>query len=254
MSRKPFFRSFDGWWYAQIRVGTKRKQVKLVKGKENEQEAYRAFCRLLADHEGEAPKAEALTVASVCDLFLDYSQKQHKPETYQLYRYYLQDFCDTHGRRMAVELKPFHVSRWLDGHPTWKGSRCNAIESVKRAFGWAEAEGLLTKSPLKAVKKPAKGRRDRILSQEERETVLSAIKDQAFREFVLAMQETGCRPSEVSRVTAADVNLEAGLWVLKQHKTAKKTRRPRVVYLTPTMIELSRKLAEKNPDGSLFRS
>jgi hypothetical protein len=55
MPRKPYFRTFDGWWYAQVRVGTKRKQIKLIKGKENEQEAYRAFCRLLADHDGEAP-------------------------------------------------------------------------------------------------------------------------------------------------------------------------------------------------------
>jgi hypothetical protein len=35
MSKKPYFRAFDGWWYVQLRVGGKRKQVKLVKGKEN---------------------------------------------------------------------------------------------------------------------------------------------------------------------------------------------------------------------------
>lgn len=82
---------------------------------------------------------------------------------------------------------------------------------------------------------------------------MAAIKDEPFREFVSAMQETGCRPSEVARVTAADVNLDAGLWVLKQHKTAKKTRRPRVVYLTPAMVELTRKLVGKYPEGPLFR-
>jgi integrase len=107
---------------------------------------------------------------------------------------------------------------------------------------------------VQGVKKPAKGRRDRILSTDEQEAILAAIKDEAFREFVLALQETGCRPSEVSRVTAADVNLEAGLWVLKEHKTARKTRRPRVVYLTPAMVELTRKLMAEHPEGALFRS
>ena len=29
MTGKPFFRAFDGCWYAQIRVGGLRKQVKL---------------------------------------------------------------------------------------------------------------------------------------------------------------------------------------------------------------------------------
>src|SRR5947207_15914494 len=115
-----------------------------------------------------------MTVAAVCDLFLDHSEKHHQPDTFGLYRYYLQDFCDTHGRRMAVELKPFHVTRWLDAHPKWKGSRAHAIESVKRAFGWATGEGLLTKNPLQGVKKPAKGRRNRILSQKEREEILAA--------------------------------------------------------------------------------
>ena len=83
MSRKPYFRAFDGWWYAQVRVGAKRKQIKLVKGKENEQEAYRAFCRVLADHEGEAPPPQAMTVAAVCDLFLDQSEKNNLPETFR---------------------------------------------------------------------------------------------------------------------------------------------------------------------------
>ena len=251
MARKPYFRAFDGWRYAQLRVGAKRKQIKLVKGKENEQEAYRAFCR--ADHEGDAPPPQAMTVAAVCDLFLDQSEQNNKPETFQLDRYYLQDFCEIHGRRMVVEVKPFHVTRWLDGHPTWKGSRCNAIEAVKRAFGWATAEGLLSKNPIQGIKKPAKGRCDCIVSNEERVAILPAIKDEPFREFVWAMQETGYRPSEVSRVTAADVNLDAGLWVLNHHKTAKKTRRPRGVYLTPAMLELTRKLAAKYPEGPLFR-
>jgi integrase len=254
MARKPFYRSFDGWWYAQVRVGSQRKQIKLVKGKENEQEAYRAFCRVIADLEGEAPKPHAMTVAAVCDLFLDHSEKHNKAETFQLYRYYLQDFCETHGRRMAVDLKPFHVSRWLDAHPKWKGSRANAIEAVKRAFGWTTEEGLLTNNPIKGVKKPPKGRRDRIVSREEREAILATIKDRAFRQFVLAMQETGCRPSEIARVTAVDVNLDAGLWVLKDHKTARKTRRPRVIYLSPAMLDVTRTLVAKNPEGPLFRT
>src|SRR5258708_5661752 len=61
MPRNPFFREFDGWWDAQLRVGGKRKQIKFVRGRENQQAAYRAFCRLLADTESEIPKAQSLT-------------------------------------------------------------------------------------------------------------------------------------------------------------------------------------------------
>jgi integrase len=55
-------------------------------------------------------------------------------------------------------------------------------------------------------------------------------------------------------VTAADVNLELGVWTLTKHKTMKKTGRPRVVYLTPTMVELTRRLKDTYPDGPLFRN
>ena len=154
---------------------------------------------------------------------------------------------------MAAEIKPLPRFRGLDGHATWKGCRPDAIAAVKRAFSWATAEGLLDKNPVQGIKKPPTEKRDRILTREEREEILAAIKDEPFREFVSAMQETGCRPSEISRVTAADVNLDSGFWVLKKHKTAAKTGKPRVVYLTPAMVELSRKLIAKHPEGPLFR-
>jgi hypothetical protein len=38
-------------------------------------------------------------------------------------------------------------------------------------------------------------------------------------------------------VTTAHVNLDLGVWIFKEHKTAKRTSRPRVIYLTPAMVE-----------------
>jgi len=59
---KPFFREFDGWWHAQVRVGTKRKQVKLVKGRENERRAYELFNELKAK---EPEEVQWLTVGTM---------------------------------------------------------------------------------------------------------------------------------------------------------------------------------------------
>src|SRR5262249_39794474 len=83
--------------------------------------------------------------------------------------------------------------------------------------------------------------------------ILAAIRDQSFRDFVFAMQETGCRPGEVARVCAEHVNLDLGVWVLPTHKTSKKTGKPRVIYLTPPMVELTRRLMAAHPEGHLFR-
>jgi integrase len=212
-----------------------------------------AYYRLMATASRQLPEAETLRVCQVCDLFLDYSEKHHAPDTYRGYRDFLQDFCEMYGTLLGKDLKPLHVSRWLDAHPGWIGSRRNAIVAVKRAFNWADAEGLLQPNPVKSVKKPPQRHRDRILTPDEGREILAAIKDRHFREFVFAMMETGARPGEVRKVTAAHVNLELGVWVFKEHKTAKRTGKARIIYLTPAMVELTRKLVAMYPEGPLFR-
>src|SRR5205085_937741 len=148
-----------------------------------------AFHRHMASDPASVPRGEDVKVCVVCDLFLDWSRKHHRPATYRGYKDFLQDFCEVYGTLLAKDLKPLHVTRWLDSHPGWKGSRRNAIVAVKRAFNWADAEGLLQPNPIKAVKKPPQRHRDRVLNPAERKEVLDAIKDQHFREFVFAMME-----------------------------------------------------------------
>jgi integrase len=257
MPRKPFFREFDGWWYVQLQgpEGT-RPQVKLVKGRENEQEAYRAFCRVMAEQAGagKTPLPARLTVEAVSDLFLEFSSKHHEEDTYEWYRYFLQSFCDHCGKMEARDIKPFHVNRWVDAHTAWSdGGGRSAITCVKRLFNWAEGEGLLAENPIRKLKKPKGSARDRLLSKDERKAIFAAIRDEEFRQFVFAMQETGCRPSEIARVEAQHVDMEQGVWIFPKHKTRKKTGKPRVVYLTPAMVALTRALLERHPTGPLFR-
>jgi hypothetical protein len=92
------------------------------------------------------------------------------------------------------------------------------------------------------------------LTDAERAEILAAIKDKKFRDFVFALQQTGCRPSEDARLTAADVRLDLGVWVLDRHKAAKKTGKPRVVYLNEIMLELSRSLVAMRPDARYSRA
>jgi integrase len=246
---KPWYRKSKDAWYVEI----DGRQVRLAKGRDNKNEALRAFCRLILTAPGRLPDPQTVQVAVVCDQFLDHSQKHHAADTYRWYRAYLQDFCEAYGTLPAKDLKPLHVSRWLDAHPGWKGSRRCAVIAVKRAFNWAETEGLLTANPVRKVRKPPQTYRERVLSAEERQKLLASIGDQEFRDFVFALLETGARPSEVRRVTTAHVRLDLGVWVFREHKTFEKTGKPRVVYLTPAMAELTRRLAEKYPTGPLFR-
>lgn len=124
---------------------------------------------------------------------------------------------------------------------------------MKWAFAWAVSQGLLAKNPFAGVKIGRTNRREHLITRDDRDRIFAAVPDQAFRDFLTAFQETGCRPSEVVRVTAADCNLETGVWILKDHKTAEETGRDRVVYLTPAMVDLTRRLVKTFPTGPLFR-
>lgn len=247
---RPWYRKQNDTWY----VCRNGRQIPLCKGKDNKAEAEKAYFQVMAREGGLLPEPISLTVAQACDLFLDWCQRHNAARTYEWYQDYLQDFCDAHGGLRALQLKPFHVTHWLDRHKGWgDGSRRCAITALKRVFNWAENEGLLPANPLRRVRKPPARRRDRILSPKEKADILAAIKDEEFRQFVLAMQETGCRPSEVARVTADDVDLERGVWVLRKHKTQRWTGQPRLVYLTPAMVELTKSLMSRWPEGPLFR-
>lgn len=251
-----FYRSFDQWWYAQLTIDGKRVQRKLVKGKDNaktaEEQYFKLRAALLQDGIAVVPTGD-VTVAEVIDRFLDHSAANHVPTTFDNYKFYITPFAEAHGRLLAHELKPLHATGWMDRRKMKKGGRRAFVTALKRAFAWADEQGLIADTPLRKLKKPKGGRRNRTLSLEEREQIMAAIRDDRFRDFVFALQETGCRPGEIAAVTADDINLEEGVWTLTQHKTASKTGEDRRVYLTPAMIELSRKLITRYPDGPIFR-
>ena len=247
---KAWFWSDRDAWFTEL--GGKR--IKLALGKDNKREAEQALRRLLVDHYGEMPSEKQMTFAELADLFLDYCLHHCTPYCYQSYRYYLQSFCELVGTQLVTKLKPFQVTKWLERHPNWKGSQRHAIGTVQRTCNWAISQGLIANNPFRGIKKPGSKQRTRILTKDERKAIMETVRDESFRDFLFALQETGCRPSEVARVTAADVNLEQGIWFLARHKTMQKTGRPRIIYLTPAMIELSKRLMEINPTGPLFRN
>ena len=248
---EPWYRASKQAWFVQIGD----KQIRLAKGPraETKKAAFDAYYKLMAHQPENLPKSHEIAVALLCDLFLDHSKKHHEPATFEHYQYFLQSFCVSHGKMIAADIRPFHVTRWLDQHTDWKSARRHASLTVKRAFAWADKQGLLCPSPIRTLEVGTGNRRTRVLTADEQAEILAAIKDRQFRYFVRAMIETGCRPGEVSRVTAADIDLTLGVWVLTKHKTAKKTKKPRIVYLTPAMVELSRELMTNNPEGPIFR-
>lgn len=242
---KPWLRTAARAWYA--RIGGK--QVRLCGEAEGHAEALRVFYRLKA---GEAVKSSEktaprdITAADLFCRFLDAAQRDTSPRTYEYYRDRLVPLGKSLGRRKARDLKPLHVTAWLDAHPKWgQATRRAVIVSAKRAMIWGADQGYVPENQLKGLKRPKMPRRA-VMTAAEQVKVLEAIKGPAIRDFVMALAETGARPGELAGATAADLSAD-GRRLTVRGKTG-----PRMIPLNEFAADLFRRLAAKNPAGPLL--
>ena len=210
------------------------------------------FHELMTQPVQSATRAESVT--AVIDAFLEWTQKHRAQRTYEWYLQRCQWFVDSIPSLTVAQLKPFHVQQWLDAHPKWSdGHRRGCIIAVQRAFRWALKMGYIDRNPVAYIEKPQGGRRDRIISQEEYDTLGSLVRDEQFRDLVTTAWETGARPQELLKVERRHVNLEHSRWVFPQ-KEAKGKRRIRIVYLSDVALGITQRLMLQHPDGPLFRN
>ncbi len=203
----------------------------------------------------------------ILDAYLCAVRRKRKPNTFAIRKRFLQAFCSEFGAVRVRDLDPRKVAGWLDdmeerprqheqrGQVKWGPStRGMAITSLKAGFNWAVKERLISKNPLAEMEKPSPISRggEQLLTEEGHQKLLSAAAP-FFRDFLIALNETGARPGEVANVTAADFHAGPGAWVLKDHKTAW-AGKDRVIYLTPTLVEIVKRLSARSPEGPIFRN
>ena len=104
---KPFFKQGRGLWYVEI----DRKQVNLGPDREA---AHRKYHELMAQPRAKPKRQDAL--ATIIDAFLEWTQKDRSPVTYEWYRFRLQRFIDLYPDMIAEDLRPYHVQQWVDGY------------------------------------------------------------------------------------------------------------------------------------------
>ncbi|MHB8860942.1 MAG: tyrosine-type recombinase/integrase [Pirellulaceae bacterium] len=242
---KPWFRKGRGW-FVQV-DGT---QLNLGRDK---QLAFERFYELM--REQKSPVAPAQSVAVVFDEFLEWTANHRAENTYRWYRERLQRFLDTIPPSLTVsQLKPYHVQRWLDLHPTWSdGHRRGCIIAVQRALRWAMKMGHIDHSPIAYIEKPTAGTRDVLVSRERFAEMLTHVRDTEFADLLWSAWETGARPQELCAIEARHVDLHHQRWVLPPLE-AKGKKRPRIIYLTETVLDITKRRILKWPEGPIFRN
>jgi integrase len=247
---KPWYWEEKAAWYVNLRG----KRLRLH---ENKDEAYRSFHRLMADQE-QASNADApasLTVNELAEQYLADLQRRTDGRTHYVARCYLKPFLADCGGLPIPTLKKHHVEASIRKHGRWNTTTENHVKSrIVALFNWGVEQGFIASNPVKGIKKPRAKSRGccTLISQDEHETLLAAAPEY-LRDVLHALHETGARPCEVLTVEARDFDADRGVWVLHKHKSEHATGKPRIVYLTPNLVILCKRLAAKHPTGPLFR-
>jgi integrase len=179
------------------------------------------------------------TVHEVIEMYLLQARRDLSARSYETVSCILRRFDESAGQLTLTECRPFDLQCWLNEHPEYRSEwyrRC-VISTIKRAFNWACEMELIYRNPFAKMRSRGRPQRRRPMTDEEFQTLLRGS-DATFRRFLIFLKLTGCRPGEAAGMRWPDVHFEEGAVVLNEHKTARKTGRPRVIPLVPTVIKL----------------
>ena len=199
-----------------------------------------------------------LTFGELAAKFLSWSKDHQAERSYEWYANYLNMFVAYPGVADTPEadLKPFQVQEWIDSHgDDWGANyRGGAVVAVKRVYHWAEEMGYVEKNPVKKLKRPAPQRRKIYMKQEDYEQILGLVKpDDPFRDLLLFVWASGCRPQEVRHIERRHVSLERKRIVFPAEESKGK-RTERIIRLNTVALEIITRLMETIQDGKLFRN
>jgi integrase/recombinase XerC len=211
--------------------------------------------RKLAEREFHRRKAEStqseigtLSTWVLVERYLEWASTRVKPVTHKNYRAILQSWIDSYGSLRAAELRPFHVTRWIEGHGAWGRSTQSLNATIVKIWSaWCAREGYLDVDRLRVVKVAGIARRAPA-SPKDIDRALAAIEDPCFADFLTVLRETACRPGEIRALEAATIDFKASTAIVRGK------RGQRLVGLSKRALAILRRHASAFPSGPVFRS
>jgi hypothetical protein len=179
-----WLRKRDQFWMTT--VGGVQHKLSKDKG-----EARRLLHKLLA-MDKLPPGRSGMTTRKLCDSYLDRTRGDKDDRTHEVQVSHLKAFCNALGHRDPSTLRVHDVEGWLETMDSWANStRALCITFLKAVFNWGTAQGYLDHNPIKGLKRRKTGRRERVLTADEREKI-KAGGSPAFRDFIELLEQTGC--------------------------------------------------------------
>lgn len=257
----PRFLPDRNLWYAQV----KGRRYPLLKGpdtKKNRAEAVRLFRRLMVELEGQggAPAGRCSLGHLVADYLDDLAARAERGEIRPQRRgdvlVMLRPLLARHGGLDAAEMGAKHLDAFLGSSGWSEHTRSAFMRCLVAAYRWGKRHRLVTCDPPR----PSPGSQPRPQARRPEGAIPDAVTARKiveccsttqFKDFALFVLLTGARPGEVARIEAKHLRA-SGVIVLSEHKTSKKTGRPRKIAVGNEAGEILTRLAIEHPEGPLF--
>jgi integrase len=216
------------------------------------------------------------TVRVVLETYLQHKEGKMKDSTLRRRLFVFRPFCAVHGETAVGDLTHLAVYQFIESmrQPRKVKKRRYAwgdpavalfLEALGAAFNWAVRGNIISVNPIANIERPRVRSRSRdcILTSQQHQHILTECRSQTTRNIVIALENTGARPGELTAATAADWDDGLGAIVYYgddrrrqdefRHKTAGKLK-DRVINFTGEALTMMRELVKKHQEGPLFRT
>jgi integrase len=196
-----------------------------------------------------------MQIQELTEKFIAYCSRHRSPSTVAFYRTRLRKFCEQFNSRELASLTPLEVDEHLadSGAGMSDSTRHHNAVALGRLQKFALDNELLDKPVFGKLEKPRVGQRDRVPTAAETDSLLQRASPQ-FGLIYSALRQCGARPGELCRATIADIDRTANAIVLREHKTARKTGKPRRIPIGQKLGELIRQSVGERQAGPIFLS
>lgn len=196
-----------------------------------------------------------MLIETLCERFLSWNSSHRAAATVAFYRTRLKKFREQFNAREFGTLTPLEIDEYLARADTGVSNSTkhhNAV-ALERLQKFAVGYKLLDKPVFGKLEKPRVGQRNRVPTSAETEAILSRSSTE-FRLIYSALRQCGARPGELCRAMIADIDRTANAIVLQEHKTVRKTGKPRRIPIGRKLgVLLTQAIGNRNA-GPIFLS
>lgn len=226
--------------------------------------AIAAFSKLLSQQEHIGSNSYLL---SACfNQYRQYLEGEGRELVLRQFEIHCKSLSELHGSKPIREIEPYLVNEWLRTKTSWSDStKSHAISLILAACNWAVGQGYIPSHPLAGrLKRPemrTRGREAR-MSPELCQLILDFPANTAWKLVTKILHQTGCRPAELFHAKRKNLEeLPTGPVILHRwnpargdfvHKTARKTKRDRIICLPGALAEEVRGQMGRSPEGPLL--